>query len=301
MITINPLKPYIYYLTDHLGSSSYITDDRGSVTQTMAYLPFGESWVDITHNNPAYETTYKFTGKEKDEETGFNYFGARYYYDELSIWLSVDPMAHKYPSLSPYNYCANNPIKYIDPDGMKIDPASKAEWKNQRRRLKQLRNNEYPGVKKEAIRRTLKTMSTLKKSKQMYSLNKNDEGINKTSLVQNEDGSYTIQFSFDCEGGLTHELVHGQQFEDRKLGFDKTSKKPLAYDIFDEIEAFTVQGKAFPDSLPDELKKDGKLNINEGTVKSLKNSEGNKPYIGLPSEEKNKSDIKNSENNYFKQ
>ena len=117
MITINPVEPYFYYLTDHLGSSSYITNDIGQVTQTLAYLPFGEDWVNLTSNQPQYETPYKFNGKEKDEETGFNYYGARYYYDELSIWLSVDPLASKYPHQTNYVYCSNNPIMKIDPDG----------------------------------------------------------------------------------------------------------------------------------------------------------------------------------------
>jgi len=63
------------------------------------------------------------TGKEKDSETGYYYFGARYYNSDLSLWLSVDPMSDKYPSLSPYNYCAWNPIKLVDPDGNKIVPA----------------------------------------------------------------------------------------------------------------------------------------------------------------------------------
>ena len=59
-----------------------------------------------------------FTGKERDGETGFGYFGARYMDHELmTMWLSVDPMADKYPSLNPYNYCTWNPIKLIDPDG----------------------------------------------------------------------------------------------------------------------------------------------------------------------------------------
>ena len=58
-----------------------------------------------------------FTGKEKDSETGYYYFGARYYNPDLSLWLSVDPMADKYPSLSPYNYCAWNPMKIVDPNG----------------------------------------------------------------------------------------------------------------------------------------------------------------------------------------
>ena len=59
-----------------------------------------------------------FIGKERDSETGFSYFGARYYDSDLMTgWLSVDPMADKYPGLSPYAYCAWNPVKLVDPDG----------------------------------------------------------------------------------------------------------------------------------------------------------------------------------------
>lgn len=81
-------------------------------------------------NQPAHKTegvnrvkTVRFypfvsTGKERDEETGYGYFGARYMDHELmTMWLSVDPLADKYPSISPYNYCMWNPIKLVDPDG----------------------------------------------------------------------------------------------------------------------------------------------------------------------------------------
>ena len=63
---------------------------------------------------------HTFSAKEKDTETGLSYFGSRYYSSDLSIWLSVDPMSDKYPSLSPYVYCANNPIKLVDPNGEDI-------------------------------------------------------------------------------------------------------------------------------------------------------------------------------------
>ena len=63
-----------------------------------------------------------FIGKERDSETGFSYFGARYYdSDILTGWLSVDPMADKYPNISPYAYCAWNPIRLVDPDGEDIE------------------------------------------------------------------------------------------------------------------------------------------------------------------------------------
>jgi len=65
---------------------------------------------------------HTFSAKEKDTETGLSYFGSRYYSSDLSIWLSVDPMSDKYPSLSPYTYCTNNPIKLVDPDGEEAGP-----------------------------------------------------------------------------------------------------------------------------------------------------------------------------------
>ena len=64
--------------------------------------------------------TFTFSAKERDPETGLSYFGSRYYSSDLSIWLSVDPMAAKYASLSPYVYCANNPVKLVDPNGEEI-------------------------------------------------------------------------------------------------------------------------------------------------------------------------------------
>ena len=65
--------------------------------------------------------SYTFSAKEKDAETGYSYFGSRYYNSDLSIWLSVDPMADKYPSMSPYVYCANNPLILIDPIGNDLE------------------------------------------------------------------------------------------------------------------------------------------------------------------------------------
>jgi len=70
-----------------------------------------------------YRGRYTFSAKEKDTETGYSYFGARYYYSVpiaigIRVWLSVDPLADKNYGISPYNYCHWNPIVIIDPDGM---------------------------------------------------------------------------------------------------------------------------------------------------------------------------------------
>ena len=67
-----------------------------------------------------YSLNFSFSAKEFDAETGLSYFGARYYSSDLSVWLSGDPMSDKYPSLSTYVYCADNPVKCVDPNGEEI-------------------------------------------------------------------------------------------------------------------------------------------------------------------------------------
>lgn len=68
-----------------------------------------------------YEERFKFTGKERDSETSYDYFGARFYASLFGFWLSVDPLSDKYPNISPYAYCNWNPIKYVDPEGRKAE------------------------------------------------------------------------------------------------------------------------------------------------------------------------------------
>src|SRR5699024_4186118 len=107
-----------WYHPDHLGSSSFITNTTGEISQHLEYLPFGETLVEEHLNS--YNSPFKFNGKEYDAETGNYYYGARYMNPKWSLFLGVDPLAEKYPSISPFAYVANNPIKYIDPDGKKI-------------------------------------------------------------------------------------------------------------------------------------------------------------------------------------
>ncbi|WP_249262494.1 RHS repeat domain-containing protein [Prevotella denticola] len=110
-----------FYHSDHLGSTSYITDDKANITQYDAYLPYGELLVD--EHSSSEELPYKFNGKQFDEETGLYYYGARYMNPVASIWYGVDPLAEKYPNISSYCYTINNPIRYIDIKGTEVgDP-----------------------------------------------------------------------------------------------------------------------------------------------------------------------------------
>jgi RHS repeat-associated protein len=113
----------LYYLHgDHLGTATYVTDDTGLPTQFFLNLPFGETFAEQQIQGK-YVNPYKFNAKELDTETGFYYYGARYYNPRLSIWYGSDPLAEKMPSWSPYTYTFDNPVRYTDPTGME-----KKDW-----------------------------------------------------------------------------------------------------------------------------------------------------------------------------
>ncbi len=123
---VEAVEPDLYYYhTDHLGSTTFITDRNGDVAQYLAYTPYGETFIEERDVTP-----YKFNGKELDAETGYYYYGARYYDPSTALWLGVDPLQQKYPGVSPYVYCAGNPVKYVDPDGREIKSLFYKEYDN---------------------------------------------------------------------------------------------------------------------------------------------------------------------------
>ena len=105
-----------YYHADHLGSASWITNKEGTPIEYIHYMPYGELWYNWQASS--YNERFKFTGKERDTETGYDYFGARYYSPTLLSWLSPDPLSDKYPEISAYAYCKWNHVNRIDPNGM---------------------------------------------------------------------------------------------------------------------------------------------------------------------------------------
>jgi RHS repeat-associated protein len=121
-----------YFHSDHLGSSTFLSDALGKAYEFILYLPYGET---MAHQKVAgYSTPYKFTSKEQDEETGLYYFGARYYDPSLSIWHGVDPLAGKMPEWSPYSFSFNNPLRFDDPDGRIPFPVN-AKYKGENFRI----------------------------------------------------------------------------------------------------------------------------------------------------------------------
>ncbi|WP_257882866.1 RHS repeat domain-containing protein [Prevotella melaninogenica] len=104
-----------FYHSDHLGSTSYITDDHANITQYDAYLPYGELLV--YEHSSSEDLPYKFNGKQFDEETGLYYYGARYMDPKISLWYGSDPLSEEYENVSTFVYCHGNPICLFDPDG----------------------------------------------------------------------------------------------------------------------------------------------------------------------------------------
>jgi RHS repeat-associated protein len=134
-----------FYHPDHLGSSSFITNAIGYAEQHLQYLPFGESFIDQRNG---YSSRYTFSAKEKDDETQYSYFGARYYDSDLSVWLSVDPAGDIYPAYSGYMYALGNPVRYVDPNGMWVEGAGFFNniFKSDTRNRAEMRVNELKGM-----------------------------------------------------------------------------------------------------------------------------------------------------------
>ncbi len=110
----------VYTFTDHLGSVRAQASSGGDLMEHDNYLPFGTRWNDGSPTDP--DNRYRFNGKEEQSFASLPYidYGARMYDPCTARWLSQDPLAEKYCSVSPYAFCNNNPVNIIDPDGMDI-------------------------------------------------------------------------------------------------------------------------------------------------------------------------------------
>jgi len=113
----NPAVRYQY--DNHLGSACLELDNIGQIISYEEYHPFGTtSYRSGRTQTEVSLKRYKYCGKERDEETGLYYYGARYYAAWLTKFISCDPLQHEYPHYTPYQYAGNKPITYIDLDGL---------------------------------------------------------------------------------------------------------------------------------------------------------------------------------------
>ena len=215
-----------------------------------------------------------FIGKERDSETGFSYFGARYYDSDLMTgWLSVDPMADKYPSLSPYAYCAWNPVRLVDPNGEEIGDYYDAQgnylgWDGKydnnvyivtdRNSILKIKSNNTTPLSDVKI--CLKTnYFVLRNIEKVLNASINDnaqhefgmtmQGIFSSEISQGEYGSVTLPDLPNIGEGLTVS-IHSHPDADEKYGhwieymsFDKKDNKIVDAETFQNYDLNVIVGQ----------------------------------------------------------
>ena len=239
-----------YYHPNHLGSTCYVTDENASVVQGFLYAPFGE--ITNEYNNSFGNNVlpkYSFNAKELDEETGFYYYEARYY--QPPTFTSRDPLFEKYPTFSPYAYCVNNPVKFIDPTGEEIvifgeNGKDKYYWDNgnvwkaQGSKREPIKDSEKLWGDLGKIIRSLNQINSTKEGKYIlsklsassneYRIRNEQKGDAYACYVRSEKTVYTN--GHNDIGVLSHELFHAFQDLNGRGGAS----------IYNEVEAYVFQG-----------------------------------------------------------
>ncbi|MFA5640997.1 MAG: RHS repeat-associated core domain-containing protein [Bacteroidales bacterium] len=225
-----------FYHADHLGSTGMVTDINSQVTQGYLYAPFGEilqEYASIDNRIPKYA----FNAKELDEENGMYYYSARYY--APPTFISRDPMFEKYPSISPYTYCMNNPVGFVDPTGEDVEiicpvtgnkipytpgmtiPEGASDFvSNSINSLNAMNLTDNGGI----------VLGELVGSSNMFSITNNTTSVEGTAGFKgNEAGGGTLNMGSNTSLlDFSHELFHGYQHEHGQGGAS----------IFNEVEAY---------------------------------------------------------------
>ena len=263
-------KDYRFFVTDHLGNNRLVTDASGSILQTNHYDPYGESLPDgaaAESGNP-----YKYGGKEYDDNAFAYDFGARHYTSSIPRWTTMDPLAEKYYSISPYAYCAGNPMRYTDPTGKRIEEDSLEEWGRLKQRIENRRDRVQRQINKinakakskgwsseklatkignkserlASLNSSIETMGTLEGSTQVYSLSHTKKDEN--GCVKLNTSTSVIDIRFGRTANFVHEMTHAGQFESGDIAFTNTGDT-IFQDVYDEMAAYKAQFGYSPSSV----------------------------------------------------
>ena len=288
-----PVFEHLWYLKDHLGNNRVLADAGGSMVGWKDYDPFGEE-IAITVTNQSgltifgdYESPYRYGGKEWNATTSTYDFEARYLSPSFHRFTTMDPLAEKYYSISPYAYCANNPVRYSDPTGTvftersleyverlinNIDErqnhnAEKIAKLQERLHSERLSDKRVKRIQKQIgklqgesseLENVRAEITVLKESNQVYdirrdnSLNINDSifgtGEYRSGVAfEFETGCFSIALGDGSLGSLAHELKHAYQFEIGALSSGYRKDGQPFYDKTDEVSAY-ARGAMFGNS-----------------------------------------------------
>jgi hypothetical protein len=189
------------------------------------------------------------------------------------MWITPDPMAEKYYGVSPYVYCLNNPVNYIDPYGMEIEINNLKEWEKLKRQVEKQRDKLQLSVDKlmtkaevkgwsaeklagkigdkteriASLNSSIETMGVLEKSSQIY-------GLSHTKFDENgglslNTNTNVIDIKFGGTANFVHEITHAGQFESGDIAFNRSNKRTFAQDVYDEVSAYKAQFAYSPSSV----------------------------------------------------
>ena len=269
-----------YHLKDHLGSIRAIVDGSGRLLEENDYYAFG-------HRHPRSEQAqssanrFKYNGKELQTVGGLGYldYGARMYDQSLGRWFTTDPLSEKYYGLSPYVYCGNNLLRYVDPDGKEWKEKKDEEIAKQLQqqiasrdkslakqetsinaKIEKIENNTKLSVEKKTQRiakqqgkleniqfqRTLLSnldngITQLGNSKTSYTFNTVEAGTTAT-LSSMSDGTIIIN-NYGMTGNRAHETTHAIQHDNGKITFNPlgTNNALMQNPMGLEIQAYAIE------------------------------------------------------------
>jgi RHS repeat-associated protein len=289
-----------------------LTHIRGRIIEETHYYPFGLSMSGISYQEAGKpENKYRYNGKElqhKEFNDGsglenYDYY-ARFCDVQLGRWSTMDPKSEKYQSLSPYVYTANNPLYYVDPNGMVIDPFSMTQWDQEKQNvinektklLDQIESITNKGSlygwdddkladelgdlndRVSSLNSTLDNLGLLETSAQVYALGAAENGVGGTIY---DPSSGKIIFKIGSTANFIHETTHGGQFERGEIAFNKVTGNALAEDLYDEIASYRAQYAYDPSSvsgLPSNSIAHTSDDITPAWVQNLTGANGAKPY-----------------------
>ena len=235
-----------YYITDHLGSVRAVTDAEGEVLDTYDYMPYGSEFTTDTDNI----TDYRFTGKEKQTAFGNSniYDSFARFQNTYGRFMSIDPKAESFYHISPYTYCAGDPVNLVDPDGKIIkDPDGMVDEfvKHIESIIRLVKSADIADDLKyqllNAFEQTIIELHHLEKSNDTFTI-EFDPNIKDGETKWENDGVLIKIPNKNDYGLIGHELKHAYQFMEGKISFNKSNGEAgELYDITDEKDAYKRQ------------------------------------------------------------